>query len=53
MDWQSIVGRLDSDQYEKRIEVLREDGTDTTEIEKTVEKTIEIGRASCRERGKR
>ncbi|OSQ32988.1 Z1 domain-containing protein [Thalassospira sp. MCCC 1A03138] len=41
MDWELVVGKLDNNQYEKRIEVLKNSGTDTASIEKTVKKTIE------------
>lgn len=41
MNWEQIVGKLDNDQYEKRIDVLKDKKIDTTAIEKTVKKTIQ------------
>lgn len=41
MDWKHIVGKLEYDQYEKRIEFLKGNGVYTDEIEKTVGKTID------------
>jgi hypothetical protein len=40
-DWASIVGKVGSDQYEKRIKFLQNKGIDTSSIEKTIKKTIE------------
>lgn len=40
IDWNSYVGNVGSKQYEQRIEVLREEGIDTTSIEKTISSAI-------------
>lgn len=39
-DWSQIVGKPDNYQYDDRIERLKNDGVDTSSIERTVDKTI-------------
>lgn len=39
-NWAEFVGKLDHHQYEKRIKYLKENGVDTTSIEKTVRATV-------------
>jgi len=40
IDWSKIVGKVGINQYEKRLETLRQLGLDTSSIEKAISKTI-------------
>ena len=40
-NWSSIVGKLDTTQYEDRLKSLKHKGIDTTSIEETVKQTID------------
>lgn len=40
-DWKQFVGNLGTSQYEKRINILKGEGKDTTFIEKTIQKTMD------------
>lgn len=40
-NWAEMVGKLDHDQYDKRIKFLKDKGIDTTSIEKTVKATVD------------
>ncbi|MEP3225649.1 MAG: Z1 domain-containing protein [Parasphingorhabdus sp.] len=47
MDWSTQVGNVGNDQYDRRIEKLKQGGIDTSSIEKTVNQTIGNLKPGC------